>query len=65
VKKALYFFLIIFIHLTALDFFFVNYQGPVFLWDKATELATLTTHFVIALVSCLIFILVEKLLQRK
>ena len=40
---------IIWLHVSALDLFYITYSGPVFLWQDNTKLLTLGVHFSIAL----------------
>lgn len=62
-KKTFFLFLIIWLHVSLLDLFFVNYSGPVFLWKENTELKTLAVHFSIALITTFSFMLAEKMHQ--
>jgi len=43
------FFIIIWLHVSILDLFFITYKGPVFLWQENSEFITLAVHFLIAL----------------
>lgn len=63
-RKALYLFLIVWLHISILDLFFVNYSGPVFLWQENSEPLTLLVHFLIAAFTTLSFLLAEKMHQQ-
>ncbi len=54
-QKAFFVFLVIFMHVTLLDLFFVNYNGPVFLWQESLHWLTIATHILIAGLSAIIF----------
>jgi len=62
-NKKYILFLIIWLHVSLLDLFFVNYSGPVFLWKENAELKTLAVHFAIAAITTLSFMLAEKMHQ--
>lgn len=47
-QKALLVFLVIFVHNTVLDLFFVSYNGPVFLWQENLHWLTIVVHLAIA-----------------
>jgi len=65
--KALYqykmtlLFLLLWAHVSLLNLFFVNYRGPVFLWQENSEILTILVHFLIALVSTAFFLAITKL----
>jgi len=42
-------FVAIWLHISALDLFYVTYSGPVFLWQENAQPITLVVHFLIAL----------------
>jgi len=42
------FFVIIWLHVSMLDLFYITYRGPVFLWQENAQLITLAVHFSIA-----------------
>ena len=54
-------FFILWAHVSLLNLFFVNYSGPVFLWEQNSQLLTIQTHFFIALITTVFFLLVTKL----
>ncbi|MGL1958614.1 MAG: hypothetical protein OCD00_15005 [Colwellia sp.] len=55
------FFVIIWLHISILDLFYVTYRGPVFLWQKNAELLTLVVHFGIALATLAFYLLLKKI----
>ena len=55
-------FLILFVHVSILDLFFVNKNGPVFLWYENSKLITLCTHLLIAFLAVLLAFLLNKLM---
>ena len=59
-KMTLLFF-IVWAHVSLLNLFYVNYSGPVFLWQENSELLTIQTHFVIALITTVFFLAITKL----
>lgn len=54
-------FVVLWAHVSLLNLFFVNYSGPVFLWEQNAQLITIQTHFLIALITTLFFLIVSKL----
>ncbi len=42
-------FVVIWLHVSVLDLFYITYNGPVFLWQDNSQLLTLAVHFLIAL----------------
>ncbi|AWB56442.1 hypothetical protein DBO93_01900 [Colwellia sp. Arc7-D] len=59
--KMVLLFFILWAHVSLLNLFFVNYSGPVFLWEQNSQLLTIQTHFFIALITTVFFLLVTKL----
>ncbi|MFT6918730.1 MAG: hypothetical protein ACJA2G_001349 [Cognaticolwellia sp.] len=59
-KMTLLFF-IVWAHVSLLNLFYVNYRGPIFLWQENSELRTIQTHFLIALITTLFFVVTTKL----
>ncbi|WP_448548207.1 hypothetical protein [Thalassotalea fusca] len=47
-NKPFILFVILWIHVSVLDLFFVTYQGPVFLFAENTTLTAIITHMLIA-----------------
>jgi len=60
-NKTVYLFLVLWLHISLLNLFFVGSQGAVFLWQENSELNTLVTHFLIALSAVLFYMLVTKI----
>tara|TARA_R110000744_G_scaffold7953_11_gene27092 strand:- start:280 stop:621 length:342 start_codon:yes stop_codon:yes gene_type:complete len=54
-------FLVLWAHVSLLNLFYVNYSGPVFLWQENSQLQTIQVHFLIALITTLFFLAVTKL----
>ncbi len=69
--KALYqykitlIFFVLWAHVSLLNLFFVNYSGPVFLWQENSELLTIQVHFLIALSTTIFYLMVSKIRQLK
>ncbi|TWX72990.1 hypothetical protein [Colwellia sp. C1TZA3] len=61
-KMTLLFF-ILWAHVSLLNLFYVNYRGPVFLWQENSEFRTILTHFLIALITTAFFLAITKLRQ--
>jgi len=65
--KALYqykmtlLFLLLWLHVSLLNLFYVNYRGPVFLWEENSQLLTIQVHCLIALTSTGFFLAITKL----
>jgi len=60
-NKTVHLFLVLWVHISLLNLFFVNHRGAVFLWQENSELNTLITHFVIALSAVFFYMMVSKL----
>jgi len=58
-------FVIIWLHISVLDLFYVTYNGPVFLWQENTQLLTLAVHFLIALVTTGLYKTIAKIRTNK
>tara|TARA_R110001583_G_scaffold47292_12_gene148215 strand:- start:2107 stop:2415 length:309 start_codon:yes stop_codon:yes gene_type:complete len=58
-------FLIIWLHITALDLFYISYRGPVFLWKENAQFLTLLVHLVIALATVGLYWLLSKRAKAK
>jgi hypothetical protein len=63
-NKTTQLFFVLWFHISLLNLFFVNRNGPVFLWQENSELNTLVTHFVTALTAVLFYIIVTKARDR-
>ena len=53
--------LIILVHITLLDLFFVQYSGPVFLWEENLRWSTLLVHVLIAVLTWAFYLFITKL----
>lgn len=60
-NKATQLFFVLWLHISLLNLFFVNKRGVVFLWQQNSELNTLLTHFITALIAALIYIAITKI----
>lgn len=60
-NKATQLFFVLWLHISLLNLFFVNKRGVVFLWQQNSELNTLLTHFITALIAALIYIGITKI----
>lgn len=63
--KILLMFFVLWLHVSLLNLFFVNYSGPVFLWQENSELLTIQVHFFIALLTTIFYLTVTKIRQLK
>jgi hypothetical protein len=67
--KALYqykiflLFLALWAHVSLLNLFYVNYKGPVFLWQENSEPLTIQVHLLIALLGTGFYLAISKLKQ--
>lgn len=62
--KTLLLFVIVLIHNTILDFFYVTHKGPVFLWEKSSEFSTISVHILIATLVTVVFLIANKIHQE-
>jgi len=53
-------FVVIWLHVSVLDLFYITYNGPVFLWQDNSQLLTLAVHFLIALVTTVLCKIIAK-----
>ncbi|MBA6346825.1 MULTISPECIES: hypothetical protein [unclassified Colwellia] len=60
-NKATQLFFVLWLHISLLNLFFVNKRGVVFLWQQNSELNTLLTHFITALIAAIIYIAITKI----
>ncbi|TWX55287.1 hypothetical protein [Colwellia hornerae] len=60
-NKATQLFFVLWLHISLLNLFFVNKRGVVFLWQQNSELNTLLTHFITALIATLIYLAITKI----
>lgn len=63
-SKALGLFVILWLHITLLNFAFIGYNGIVFLWQESLDGLTLITHIVAAATAVLCFYCVEQLINK-
>jgi len=59
-SKIFYLFIVLLVHVSLLDLFFVTHSGPVFLLDKNSEFKTILTHLLTVAVSVFFYILLNK-----
>jgi hypothetical protein len=57
-KKTLALFIVILVHISVLDLFFVTYSGVVFLWEENSRLLTIVTHLSITLMVTLLYLVI-------
>jgi len=53
-------FVVIWLHVSVLDLFYITYNGPVFLWQDNSQLLTLAVHFLIALATTVLCKIIAK-----
>ncbi|WP_136037976.1 hypothetical protein [Candidatus Colwellia aromaticivorans] len=53
-------FVVIWLHVSVLDLFYITYNGPVFLWQDNAQLLTLVVHFSIALATTGLYKIMSK-----
>ncbi|MDX2367560.1 MAG: hypothetical protein QNK36_04020 [Colwellia sp.] len=58
-------FVIIWLHISVLDLFYITHNGPVFLWQENTQILTLAVHFLIALVTTGLYKTISKIRVNK
>lgn len=56
-KKYVFVFIILFVHITILDLFFITLNGPVFLIKENLRIETIIVHMAITLASIIICLL--------
>lgn len=59
--KIVLMFFVLWAHVSLLNLFFVNYSGPVFLWQENSQPLTIKVHFSIALLTTIFFLCVTKI----
>ncbi len=62
-KKTILLFLIVFVHVSLLDLFFVTFNGPVFLWEENLRAETILVHLAIATITTLVYSIFTKFRQ--
>ena len=60
-KKPIIVFLVIWLHVTLLDLFYINNSGVVFLWQESLRPITLFTHLLVAFSVLAFYFMVTKL----
>jgi len=53
-------FFVIWLHVSALDLFYITYSGPVFMWQENMAFITLAVHFFIAFVTMGLYWLISQ-----
>ncbi len=61
--RSLVLFIVLFIHITVLDLFYVTPSRIVFLWQENAQIETIVVHLLIALLSVALFIITVKAKQ--
>lgn len=59
-SKTLLLFVILFLHVSLLDLFYVTYSGLVFLWLENAQLDTVLVHFLTAILTTALYLLLIK-----
>jgi len=57
-------FVVVWLHVTILDLFYVTYSGPIFFWQESFQLYTLAIHLTVALLTLGLYFLLINLFQR-
>jgi hypothetical protein len=60
-KKTLFLFIVILVHVSLLDLFFVTFNGIVFLWEENSRFLTIATHLSIAVTVTLLYQVISTL----
>lgn len=60
-NKTTQLFLVLWLHISLLNLFFVNKGGVVFLWKQNGELNTLLTHFFTALIATIAYMIITRI----
>ena len=63
--KALLFVLVIWGHITLLDLMFIGHRGLVILWQENSSYQTIFTHLLIVSLTFMLYLLLQKIQQRK
>ena len=64
-QQMMWLLLIIWLHVSLLDLFYINDQGAVFLWQENSQLVTLAIHASIALVTVGFCFIVTKIICQR
>ena len=62
--KALGLFVILWLHITLLNFAFIGYNGIVFLWQESLDWLTLITHIAAATIAVFCFYCAEQVTNK-
>jgi len=57
-------FILVWLHISILDLFYLTYRGPVFLWQENGQFKTLLVHLFIALATVGCYLATEKLTAK-
>jgi len=57
-------FFVIWLHVSALDLFYITYSGPVFMWQENMAFITLAVHFFIAFVTMGLYWLISQYIDN-
>jgi len=58
-NKKILLFIVILLHISVLDLFFVTHNRVVFLWEENSQLLTITTHLAIAIMVTLFYLAIS------
>ena len=61
INKSIILLLIIWIHVSLLDLFYVSHSGPVFLWEKNSQTMVFIVHALIAFLTLFTYLIVSKM----
>ncbi|RHW77837.1 hypothetical protein [Colwellia sp. RSH04] len=56
-------FVTLWLHVTLLDFLNVTQRGSLFLWQESSEIKTLVTHLIIAVISILFYLFIKAIIS--
>lgn len=57
-------FMVVWLHVSILDFFYVTYSGPTFFWQESVQLTTLAIHLSVALLTLGFYFILMTIFQR-
>ncbi|TPH15135.1 hypothetical protein [Litorilituus lipolyticus] len=57
-------FVTLWLHVSLLDFLNVTQRGSLFLWQESSEIKTLITHVIIAVVSILFYLFIKAVISK-
>jgi len=58
-NKVLLLFLVLWLHISLFDLFYVSYSGPVFYWDENLRSETVIVHLSLAVISALFYFMLS------